>query len=126
MCSPLNLNLPFIEATRRGRNTASDFTAATPPISAYRKFYAPVDPREEAPRDVSIPKGEGCSELPTRGHAFRREGEERRNKRNEQPEVSPATLRPLDPLADGSSLDQTEVPWLYCRLSLGLIVTSFA
>lgn len=58
------------------------------------------------------------------------EGKERKEEtnetRNEQPEVSLAALRPLDPLADGSSLDRTEVPWLYCRLSLGLIVTSFA
>lgn len=84
-----NLNLPFIEATRRGRNTAgayADFTAATPPISAYRKFYAPVDPREQAPlpRAMSLySKGEGgYTRLPARGHAFRREGEERRNKRN--------------------------------------------
>lgn len=92
--------------------------------------------REEAPlsRTMSLYRG-GIhiyicmyTELPRRVTRFeeKERKEETNETRNEEPEVSPAALRPLDPLADGSSLDRTEVPWLYCRLSLGLIVTSFA
>lgn len=53
---------------------ASGFTAAAPPISAYRKFYAPVDPREcigcvarlprrrRCPREgVDTPRGYACT-----------------------------------------------------------------
>lgn len=59
----MNLNLPFIEAN--GRNTgALDFTAATPPISAYRKFYAPVDPRRATPR-CGRPEDHGGSRNPS-------------------------------------------------------------
>lgn len=143
----LNLNLPFIEATRRA-------AAGTPPVHRVlrpppRQFPRTANfmhlltrerdsnpVREEAPlsRTMSLYRG-GIhiyicmyTELPRRVTRFeeKERKEETNETRNEEPEVSPAALRPLDPLADGSSLDRTEVPWLYCRLSLGLIVTSFA
>lgn len=99
----LNLNLPFIEATRRA-------AAGTPPVHRVlrpppRQFPRTANfmhlltrerdsnpVREEAPlsRTMSLYRG-GLyiyiymyTELPRRGHAFRREGEERRNKRNEK------------------------------------------
>lgn len=140
----LNLNLPFIEATRRA-------AAGTPPVHRVlrpppRQFPRTANfmhlltrerdsnpVREEAPLSgtMSLYRGglyictPNCLAGVTRFEEKERK-EETNETRNEEPEVSPAALRPLDPLADGSSLDRTEVPWLYCRLSLGLIVTSFA
>lgn len=53
---------------------------------------------------------------------------EKATKRNETGNQKFLRLRygRLTSLTDGSRLDRTKVPRLYCRLSLGLIVTSFA